>query len=197
MGEWWSGLNFSLQVFYGIGILATAILVIQLIMTLLGVDGDGMADADGFDAVGGDADVVSGHDSGLQILSTRTVVAFLAGFGWTGVIALQAGRSMTSAVLIALGVGILLMMAIFSLMRGLYSLRQSGTIDYRNAVGEVGTVYVRVPPAGEGAGQIQVLVQGRLATVAAANRRAEPIASGAKVRVVGLMGSNLLEVESV
>jgi hypothetical protein len=197
MSEWWSGLDFSLQVFYGIGILATVILVIQLIMTLLGVDGDGMVDADAIDAAGADPDVFSGHDSGLQILSTRTVVAFLAGFGWTGVIVLQAGKGMTSAVLIALGVGILLMLAVFWLMRGLYSMRQSGTIDYRNAIGAVGTVYVRIPAAGSGAGQIQVLVQGRLATVGATNRAPEPLASGTKVRVVGLAGPNLLEVEGV
>jgi membrane protein implicated in regulation of membrane protease activity len=197
MSEWWSGLNFSLQVFYGIGILATVILVIQLIMTLLGADGDGMADDGAFDAAGADADVLAGHDTGLQILSVRTVVAFLAGFGWTGVIVLQAGRSMTSAVLIALGVGILLMLAVFSLMRGLYSLRQSGSVDYRNAIGAVGTVYVRIPPAGEGTGQIQVVVQGRLATVAAANRGDKPLAGGTKVKVVGLSGANLLEVEGV
>ena len=40
MSEWWGGLNFSLQVFYGIGLLATLILIIQLILTLLGADGD-------------------------------------------------------------------------------------------------------------------------------------------------------------
>lgn len=201
MGEWWGGLDFGLQVFYGIGILASIVLLVQLVLTLFGADADG-GDA-GFDGDldlgadgGGLGDAVE-HGSGLHILSTRTVIAFLAGFGWTGVIVLQAGRGMASAVLIAVGVGIILMLSVFWLMRGLYSLRQSGTLDYRNAVGQVATVYVRIPPAGQGTGQVQVLVQGRLATVAAAGRGAEAIAGGEKVRVTGLAGANTLEVEGL
>jgi hypothetical protein len=201
MSEWWSGLGLALQVFHGIGILASIILVIQLVLTVLGAD----ADAAGFDGdvdFGGDPGALDGldgaeHGSGLGILSTRTVLAFLAGFGWTGVIVLERGHGMAPAVLISVGVGILLMLLVFWMMRWLYSLRESGSLDYRNAVGQVGTVYVRVPAAGDGTGQVQVLVQGRLATVAAAGRDAEAIASGNKVKVVGLAGSNTLEVESV
>lgn len=193
MNEWWGGLGPSLQVFYGIGILASLILVVQLVLALFGADGGDGGDA-GFD--GGLGDAIE-HGSGLHILSTRTVVAFLAGFGWTGVVVLQAGRGTAAAVPIAVGVGIILMLSVFWLMRWLYSLRQSGTLDYRNAVGQVGTVYVRIPAAGQGTGQIQVLVQGRLATVAAAGSGAEAIASGEKVRVTGLTGANTLEVEGL
>lgn len=206
MSEWWSGLGFSLQVFHGIGILASVILVVQLILTMVGADTDGAADAGGFDGhvdlgvdtggLDGGADAADAA-SGLHILSTRTVIAFLAGFGWTGVIVLEAGRTVTSAVLIAVGVGILLMLLVFWLMRWLYSLRESGTLDYRNAIGQVGTVYVHVPAAGQGTGQIQVLVQGRLATVAAAGTGTATIASGEKVKVTGLAGANILEVESI
>ncbi len=199
MSEWWSGLSFSLQVFHGIGILASIILVAQLVMTLFGADGDAGGNFDADLDLGGGADVlgVGEHASGLGILSTRTVIAFLAGFGWTGVIALQGGRPVTSAVLIAVGVGILLMLLVFWLMRWLFSLRESGTMDYRNAIGQVGTVYVHIPAAGRGTGQIQVLVQGRLATVAAVGTGTATIASGEKVRVTGLVGANILEVEGI
>ncbi len=223
MSAWWSGLALSLQIFYGIGILATIILLVQLVMTLFGADADGGAadgggfdgsfdgglDADlggidggGLDAVDGPADLlhdgdVAQHVSGLHILSTRSVLAFLAGFGWTGTIVLQSGRGMAPAVFIALGVGILLMLMVFWLMQWLYSLRQSGSLDYRNAVGQVGTVYVRIPPRGQGAGQIQVLVQGRLATVAAVGRDDDVLTSGSKVKVVGLSGLTTLEVEGI
>jgi len=220
MSTWWSGLTLSLQIFYGIGILATIVLLVQLVLTLFGADADsggadggfdGGLDADldpgGFDAGGLDAadaptDLLhdgdaAQHASGLHILSTRTVLAFLAGFGWTGTIVLEAGKGMAAAVPIALGVGILLMLLVFWLMRWLYSLRESGSLDYRNAVGQVGTVYVRIPPRGQGAGQIQVLVQGRLATVAAVGRDDAPVASGSKVKVVGLSGLTTLEVEGI
>ena len=41
MSEWWNGLSLSLQVFHGIGILASVILVVQLILTMVGADADG------------------------------------------------------------------------------------------------------------------------------------------------------------
>ena len=58
-------------------------------------------------------------------------------------------------------------------------------------------MYVHIPAAGQGTGQIQVLVQGRLATVAAAGTGTATIASGEKVKVTGLAGANILEVEGI
>jgi hypothetical protein len=198
MMDWWNALALDLQVFYGIGILATLLLIIQLVMTVLGAEGDAPLEGmDGLDLPEGPAAVDVEHGDGLGLISTRTVVAFLAGFGWTGAIARGGGMSVAAAALVGLVVGFVLMLLVFWLMRGLYSLRQSGSLDYRNAVGETGTVYVSIPPAGEGSGQIQVLVQGRLATVAAATAGAQRIPSGAQVRVVKLLAGNTLQVETI
>jgi NhaP-type Na+/H+ or K+/H+ antiporter len=153
------------------------------------VDGlDALDAADGADAV---------HADGLGLVSTRTVMAFLVGFGWTGAIARGGGLSLAVSVLIGLAVGFLLMLAVFWFMRGLYSLRQSGSLDYRNAVGELGTVYVTIPPAGTGSGQIQVVVQGRLSTVAASTTAVAAIPSGTQVKVVKLLAGNTLQVETI
>ena len=204
MLDWWNALALDLQIFYGIGILATLLLIIQLVITLLGADGDapldgigGVGDLAGVELSGGVDAVDVEHGDGLGLVSTRTVVAFLAGFGWTGAIARGGGLSLPLSVLLGLVVGFVLMLAVFWMMRGLYSLRESGSLDYRNAVGEHGTVYVTIPPAGKGTGQIQVVVQGRLATVAAATAAAEAIPSGAQVKVVKLLASNTLQVETV
>ncbi|HOX25467.1 MAG TPA: hypothetical protein PLL30_12150 [Candidatus Krumholzibacteria bacterium] len=198
MMEWWGALTLELQIFYGVGILATVLLVIQLIMNMVGAGDDG----GGLDLGGGDHAILDGapdleHGSGLGLVSARTVIAFLAGFGWTGALARTGGLGLLPSVLAALVVGFGLMLLIFWLMRGLYSLRQSGTLDYRNAVGAVGTVYVKVPAAGEGTGQIQVVVQGRLATVAAATEGAAAIASGRQVKVVKLLAGNTVLVEAI
>jgi NADH:ubiquinone oxidoreductase subunit D len=50
-------------------------------------------------------------------------------------------------------------------MRALFSLRSSGTLDYKNAVGKIATVYVTVPPNHNGGGQVEVLIQVRLQTI--------------------------------
>jgi NhaP-type Na+/H+ or K+/H+ antiporter len=170
-------------------------------MTMMGVDGDapldgmdGVGVADGLDLSGG-GDVQ--HADGLGLVSTRTVVAFLVGFGWTGAIARGGGLSLPVSVLVGLVVGFVLMLVVFWLMRGLYSLRQSGSLDYANAVGEMGTVYVAIPPSGTGTGQIQLVVQGRLATVAATTAAPEKIPSGMQVKVVKLLAGNTLQVETI
>jgi len=201
MMEWWNTLALDLQVFYGIGILATLLLVIQLIMTMLGLGDDGVAEGmdagigDGADGImdGGDSE----HGDGLSLISTRTIVAFLAGFGWTGAMARGGDLGLPLAVIAAVAVGFVLMLMVFWLMRALYSLRQSGSLDYHNAIGEMGTVYVKIPPRGEGSGQIQLVVQGRLATVAATTESTEPILSGIQVKVVKLQAGNTLQVETI
>jgi len=87
------------------------------------------------------------------------------------------------------------MLAVFFLMRALYSLRYSGTLDYRNAVGQAGSVYLPIPGAMAGPGQIEVLVQGRLCVVHAFTRAAERIPNRARVRVIGVLDPQTLLVE--
>lgn len=200
MFAWYQELAMDLQIFYAFGILATLLLVIQLIMTVLGAGDDPVLA--GMDAAGvghglldGSGDM--GHGSGLGLLSTRTIVAFLAGFGWTGAMARGGGMALVPSVLVALAVGFVLMLLVFWLMRWLFSLRGSGSLDYRNAVGGSGTVYVTIPAAGGGTGQIQLVVQGRLATVGASTQESESIPSGRPVKVTALLGGNILQVESI
>lgn len=80
MLQWWNGLSLSSQIFAAIAIPATAVMLVQALLVLLGigldgdVDGDGMPDAD-FD-----------HD-GLGLISVRGIVAFFSVGGWAGFVA--------------------------------------------------------------------------------------------------------------
>lgn len=184
---WWSSLTTALQVFYGIAIATSVLLGLQLVMLLFGFDGD--HDAADYDA--GDA----AHGAGVGVLSMRTVTAFFTGFGWGGVGALKNGFALVPAVGIAVGAGGVLMAAVFFLMRGLYSMRYSGTLDYRNAIGRAGSVYLPIPGAMAGPGQIEVLVQGRLCVVQAFTRAADRIPNRARVKVVDVLDQQTLLVE--
>jgi len=187
MEAWWDSLTTALQVFYAIAIFTSALMVLQLLATILGI-GDGDADG-GFDH----ADGVG--DAGVHVLSVRTVVAFFTGFGWGGVVALRQGMSLAGAIAVALVAGSVLMLAVFFLMRALFAMRYSGTLDYRNAIGNVGNAYVPVPGAMAGPGQVEVLVQGRLAVVRAFTRTAETIPTRAPIRVVDVLDQQTLVVE--
>lgn len=186
MEAWWATLNEPLKWFYSIAITTSVLMVLQLVLMLFGMDGDELDDV-------GDGD--GDHGGELKILSIRTVTAFFAGFGWTGVAVLESGGTLFAALAAAAAVGAVFMVGVILLMRALSAMRHSGTLDYANAVGEVGTVYLRIPAAMSNPGQIEVLVQGRL-TVAQAFTRAETeIPNQARVRVTEVMDKNTLVVE--
>lgn len=182
MESWWNSLEMALRIFYAMGIASAAVLILQMALLLIGADVDHDLDADI-------------HDSGLGFLSVRTVTAFFAGFSWAGVVALEAGYSLPAAILIATTVGGALMAVVFFLMRGLYSLRASGTLDYRNARGAIGTVYLPIPPNMQRAGQVEVIVQGRLCVVSALTRAGQTLPNRSRVRISDVIGSDTLLVE--
>lgn len=191
MTEWWSGLGMEIQIYYALGIAATAVVVLQLLLTLIGL-GDHGADA-------GDADMGGPveHPGGLQLLSVRTVSAFFVGFGWAGVAAIQHGWGGLAAALPAAGSGCVFVAVVFFLMRSLYGLRHSGTLDYRNAVGQIAAVVLPVPAALAGSGQIEVMIQGRVVVAQAQTRGAARLENRAQVKVVDVVGPNRLLVEPI
>jgi hypothetical protein len=185
MQAWWSVLDISLQIFYVIGIASGVFLLLQVMLAMVGGDH------------GGGADAVGDHPDGLGILSHRTITGFFFGFGWTGVICLRNGLSVPAAILCAGSVGGAFLFGIYFLMRALYSMRSSGTLDYKNAIGQTATVYVTVPAAMSGSGQVEVMVQGRLAVVSAMTRQSAAIAPGTKVSVAGLIDRGTLEIQNL
>ena len=185
MSLWWNALTAAQQIFYGIAFLGTFLVILQTILLTTGVHLDHQADLGSGD---------SGHPSGLHILSIRTLVAFLAGFGWAGVVALACGGSLNVAIMAALLVGLGMAYSILALMRGMSRLTHDGTINYRNAIGLTATVYITIPPAGATGGQVEAMIQGRLAVVSAITQNATALASGTIVRVVDVATTNALIV---
>lgn len=172
--------------FYGIAIISLASLVIQIVLSLfMGMD-DGLGDI-------GHAD----HSSGLSIFSIRGVTAFFLGFGWTGVICTKAGMGLPLTLVLAVVVGGVLMLAIFLLMLCFLRMQSSGTLNYDNAVGQTGTVYVTIPPGRKSGGQVETMIQGRLVTAEALQTGDDALAPGTKVRVIEKIGSSTLIVEAL
>lgn len=180
---WWQPLSFELKFFYAIGIISLSVLAIQVILSLvLGIEG------------GAD---VGDHDSGMGMLSVRGITAFFVGLGWTGVVLMQRGMAMPLAIGISLVVGFGMMVAIYFMMRSLMKLEHSGSLDYSNAVGQMGTVYVTIPPVKQPGGQVETMIQGRLVTAEALQRGSQPLTPGSKVQVVEKVGTSTLIVEPV
>jgi hypothetical protein len=77
----------------------------------------------------------------------------------------------------------------------LYRMQDQGNLNYKNAIGEVGTVYVTIPAAEGGAGQVEVMFQSRVKTVSAYTKAASALSPGKKVKVIDLIGQSTLLVE--
>ncbi len=180
---WWNSLNLPLQVFYAMGILSLVALLIQMALSVFG---------------GMDQDYSPGemdHGSGLSFFSIRGVTAFFTGFGWTGAIVMKAGGGITAAIAAGTLTGGVLMFTIYFLMRSMLRLQSNGALDFNNAIGRTGTVYVTIPPGQRAGGQVELLLQGRLTMAEALQKGDQPLRPGDKVTVVSKIGHSTLIVE--
>lgn len=211
MLAWWESLDALARGFAFVAFPATALLLIQTVLTLLGlghdadadmdltidIDGDGVPDIPDISAADaasiGDQD--AGVGAGLQLFSLRGIIAFFAVGGWAGLAFLRSGMDRGLAVLLAVASGALAMVLTALILKSFLRLQYNGTLDVRNAVGLSGTVYLTIPPARSEAGKVTLLLQERLTQLDAVTDCETPIKTGAEVIVVGISGKTTLIVQ--
>jgi len=165
-------------VYWILALASTFLFFVKLVLSIFGGDADSDVDIieDGDFTDDGDLD----SDS---IFSTNTILAFFKGAGWIGVICYKFTKfQFTSIIIIAFFSGIITFIFALYLLRYMQTLESSGTLDYKNAISNVGTVYLTIPGKREGTGQIQVEIQGRLTTVDALTDK-ETLHTGERVLV--------------
>jgi hypothetical protein len=182
MLEWFDSLNGTAKFFWTIAIGASVFQVLLFIGSLFGMDGHDVDHPDG------------GGMEGAKFLSVRAIVAFLVGFGWTGALLLGDGVSLFHATLAALLGGAVFMLVVYGILRTLVGMSADGTLNYQNAIGESGHVYVTIPPDRSGSGQIEILFQGRLVTANAVTDELEALPPHTQVIVKAVQGHTTLVV---
>ncbi len=173
-------------------LVGTLVFGIRALSMLMG--GDGEVDASANDA--GDVDVSGdGSDFAFEVVSIQSIAAFMMGAGWGGLGALKgSGLSLPVSVAIAVVCGIGMVWLLYWILRGIHELRSNGNISLSDAVGRQAQVYVTVPPAGQGRGQIQVVVKDRLRTMPAVSNGPE-MPRNVRVRVIRANADNTVVVE--
>jgi hypothetical protein len=175
----------------------SAILVIQVLMQVFGLAGDG--DFTGSHDVGhvdGGGDHGAGSHDGswfFGVISFKALIAFAGLFGLTGLALMDSGVGPAMRALISTAVGVAGMFLVAFLMRGLTGLTSSGTLDLRNALGASGSVYLRIPARGQGVGKVTLEVQGRSIQLDALTD-GEALPTGARVQVIALAGDDAIKV---
>jgi uncharacterized membrane protein len=185
MTAWWNSLNNPAQIFWLIAIASSIIQILMFAMSFVG--------GHDFDHSNGGTDVGDSVE-GVKLVSVRAIIAFFVGFGWTGGLMLGRGATMVPTLAASMGVGVIFMMVIFLIMRIMMSLRSDGTLDFQNAVGLTGHVYVTIPASRSGHGQVEILLQGRLTTVQAVTKVDHPLPQSTPVTVTAIENGNLLVV---
>jgi membrane protein implicated in regulation of membrane protease activity len=189
------------------------VMICQFALTLLGLGGDGGHGIghDFHDGGLGDGDVsAEGHDAGgdhhslddtdahhstwiFGVISFRTLVAAATFFGLAGLAAESAGMGRPMQMVISLAAGAAAMYGVAWLMRQIARLGEDDTIRIQRAIGQDATVYIPIAAHKEQAGKVQLKLQNRLVEYEAVTSAGERLATGTKVRVIGLSG-NVLEV---
>jgi membrane protein implicated in regulation of membrane protease activity len=190
---WWQSLDIAQQIFALVGIGAPVILLIQTVLLLFGLDDDADVDFDG-DA---DVDVDLDGADGLALFSVRGIVAMLAILGWTGVVFLGTDMPRALAIALAIVCGLLTLVAMAYIMRGISRLQSSGNIDVGNCIGKVGQVYLPIKPGATAPGKVNITVQGTYSEFLAITTAERVLPTGSYVRVVGVEESGVLLVEPI
>ena len=189
ISSWWQGMDFFAKIFWAIALLFSLLFLVQLVMSFAGGDGS--------EATGDADEYVSGDDGiGYQFFTIRNMIAFFTFFGWAGVAGISGGlnKGLTIAIAVVAGSVVVVMMAF--LFRSMSKLKQSGTLQLKNAVGVIAETYLFIPASRGGFGKVHVKVQGSLHELQAITDDAEQIATGKLVKVTGIVNDSVLLVTS-
>lgn len=176
--EWYTSLSVLEQVFFWISVVASVLLVVQIILMLCsfaGVD----SDADG--AFDGDMDT----DGGLSFFSMKGITAFFALGGWCGfATATYLPGNVWAPILIAFLTGSAALVGVGFAMKGISRLQCSGNLVTEKLAGLTATVYVSVPASRAGRGKITLTAQGKYMEIDAVTDEEEKIPTDEQVTII-------------
>lgn len=188
MEQWFAALNLFEKIYWLVALVSSGIFIILIIMTLLGGDADDM---------GGDVDVEIEGDTGIgfQFLSFKNLMGFLTIFGWSGIACIDGGLSKILTVFISVICGLLMMTAMAALFYYLAKLQSSGTLKLKNALNQIGEVYLTIGANRSKIGKVSITVQGTLRELEALTDESRDLTQSNVVRVKEITANGILIVE--
>ncbi|WP_074408843.1 MULTISPECIES: hypothetical protein [Aquimarina] len=190
MNEFFEGMSTFEQAYWIIAILGSIIFLIIFALTFIGAsDVDMEADISDIDADDGGV--------GFQFFTFKNVIAFFTIFGWTGILCVDNELSTIVTIFISSFAGLLMMVLTSLLFFWMHKMAESGTLKIKNAIGAIGEVYLPIGANRSSIGKIQIKVQGSLRELEAVTDSEEILKTSTIVKVVEIIGSELLLVEKL
>jgi len=210
MEQWWSAIPAFEKFFWYLAIPSTLVFFVQLIMFLIGGGGhDDISDAHDFDHdmdhdfdhdvdhdIDHDVDHELGDHASFRVFTFRNLIILFACFGWSGIAGLRSGFSKIIAILVALAIGFVVTLMVAGLFYLFTRLQGSGTMNIKNALDAVGTVYLPIPAKKSATGMVQVPVQGSTRELQAITDGPK-LPTGTKVKVVSIIDHETVMVEKL
>ena len=133
--------------------------------------------------------------NGLQLFTIRGIMAFLMVGSWVGFLTSRAGTNEFIALILAIVSGAIALFFMAKLLQFLMGMQEDGTTNIKNALGQTGQVYIRIPAEEKGMGKVNVTVQEKLCEFDAVTEKSEMLKTGEMVYVTDVRAGNVLVVE--
>lgn len=180
-------------VYMMMALLGTALFVGKMVLLLMGGDGDTDLDHADLD----DPAHVDGAES-FTLISVQSILGLFMGTGWIGLACRQEwGLEKMPSFFVAVGFGFLMMLLTSFLNLKMKSLNAipDNDIDER-AIGLTGRAYTDIPKSGDGIGQIELTVNGKM-QILQASSGADKIKAFTSVKVIKVDNSGNLTVTPI
>ena len=185
ISNWWSNLHGFPLILWGIALLFSFLFLVQTVLSFFISELDEVGFMDGVD-----------HGFDNEFFTVKNLIAFFTMFGWAGLAAYKSGFNIFVVVMVALSSGVSIVFLMYLLMQKTDKLRNSGTLQMKNAINQIGETYLRIPARRSGLGKVHVQMQGRLVELDAMTDDAEDIPTGKPVQVVNILNNQILLVSS-
>lgn len=191
-----AGLTWIEIIYWASTIIGGTLFLLRLIMMFFG---GGLSDDALDSALDAGGEVLAGDhadaDISFKLLSVQGLTSFFMMFGLVGLALLRANQPVWITVVGGMLAGLVTVAITGLIFSQMKRLQTEGTINIQNTVGTEGSVYLTIPR--NGTGQVQVIVQGSLKIFDAISNNKIVIATGEKIRVVGVASGNTLIVEKL
>lgn len=181
-----SNLDTLHQVFWVCAVLASAVFVVQFILTIMGMDhSDVDVDFDGADTMdlGG----------GLNLFTIKNLVGFFMGFGWAGICFSECISSQLLLTLVAILAGCLFVTMFVFIYKQTRKLDRNGAFDIQDCLGQTASVYIRIPEGGKGKGKVQISINGSVQELDALTDE-DMIPTGQNVKITEIVDKETVKV---
>jgi hypothetical protein len=191
MLEWYSDLSIFPKIYWTIAIVASLIFLIVIVSTFLG------GDSDGFDSV--DTEVETDADTGIgfQFITFKNLIGFFTIFGWSGIACLDGGLSKPITILVSFVCGLIMMTIMAAMFYYMRKLNHSGTLNYKNALNQIGEVYLTVQENRSKMGKVSIRIQGSYRELDALTDSSTPLKTGTVIKVIDITANGILIIEQL